>query len=801
MIEKLTLKIRGMHCAACSQLIDKMVSKQDGVITVDANFGSERLYIEYDTDKIALIKVKEVMAKMGYTLVLPNEEKKLEDEREAREKEIKELRNMAIISFLISSPIIIYYMLVHMFNLFHVHEFFAMLEQACKYLGIENIPEFITNPKYKIDLNYIYFVMTTPVQFGVGWVFFRNAYTAVRAGSSNMDVLVVIGTGAAYLFSALGFFFFEIDHPYWESSAALISFIILGRYLEVLVKGRASDAIRKLLNLTPPTAFVIRNDQELEIPVDQVVLDDILVVRPGTKVPVDGIVVEGKSSIDEKVITGESMPVGKDVGDQVIGATINQYGLLKIKANKVGKDTLLHQIVRMVEEAQATKAPIQRMADLISEYFVPIVIGLAFLAFSYWYFIFGINFKASLIIAVAVLIISCPCAMGLATPTAIMVGTGKGAGYGILIKGGEALENAYKINAIAFDKTGTLTKGEPSVTDVVTFNGFQENDVLKLAGSVESGSEHPLAKSVVKACVERKLEIQSPKEFISTPGLGVQAILNEGRIAIGNQPLLDSLNIQTTDNITNELHRLQNEAKTVVFALKDQQIMGLIAMADTLKESSVEAIGTLKKFGLEIVMITGDNEKTAQAIAKQVGIERVMSQVLPQDKERVVEKLQSEGKVVAMVGDGVNDSPALARAEIGIAVGSGTDIAIETGNIVLIKDDLRDVATAIELSKETIWKIKQNLFWAFIYNIIGIPVAMGVLIFLSQKGFISRSIESGLRPEIAGFAMAFSSISVVSNSLLLKLYKPNTNRMRIIDLILGLCFIAFLYFLYIKFIQ
>ncbi len=762
MSEKLTLKIRGMHCAACAKLIDKVVGQQKGVIDISASFGAERMHLEYDPKVISLEQLKAVMLKMGYTLVLPGEEKTMEDEKVNRDAEIRELRNDAIISFAISSPVIIYYMAVHMFNLTHVHELFSLLNLA----GLN------FNPGFEIDLNYIYFVMTTPVQFGVGWIFYRNAWTALRVGSTNMDVLVVLGTSAAYFFSALGFFFLNIDHPYWESSAALISFIILGRYFEAKVKGKASEAIRKLLQLSPQMAHVYRNGQEIDVLLEEVVANDIFIVKPGEKIPVDGVVIEGKSSVDEKVITGESMPVGKNVGDQVIGATINQYGLLKCRAIKVGKDTLLHQIVRMVEEAQATKAPIQRWADLISEYFVPAVVVLSVLSFVYWRALGELNIGSSLAIAVAVLIISCPCAMGLATPMAIVVGTGKAAEYGILIKGGESLEKTYKLQAIAFDKTGTLTKGEPAVTDVVTFNNLPQDMVLGLAAAVEMGSEHPLAKSIVKSAVEKKLSLEEMKNFNSLPGFGVKADLLTGMVSVGNQALLEKNNIIPGDNIISEFHRLQDEAKTVVFVTKDKDVIGLLAMADTLKESAVEGIKMLKKIGLEIIMITGDNKKTAAAIAKQVGIDRVLAHVLPQDKEQVIEQLQAEGKFVAMVGDGVNDSPALAKADIGIAIGSGTDIAIETGDIVLIKDDIKDVAISIDLSRATINKIKQNLFWAFVYNVVAIPVAGGLLLALAQGEVIALKYGWTLKPELAGFAMAFSSISVVINSLLLKLYKP-----------------------------
>lgn len=767
--EKIILKVKGMHCAACASLIDKVVGQQAGVVSVATSFGAERIKIEYDPIKTTLAKLDQMVNKMGYDIIRPEEGGDEEGTAEAaKAKEIKSLRNLTIISFLVASPIVVYYMGVHMFNLQHVHEFFDLL------INVFGLP--IVRPSFKIDLNYVYFVMTVPIQFGVGWQFYRNSWTALKVGSANMDVLVALGTSAAFFYSAIGFFFLEIDHPYWESSAALISFIILGRYLEALAKGKASEAIKKLLKLVPQTAHLLINGEEKEVSVGEVKVDDILVVKPGEKIPVDAIVVEGKSSVDEKVITGESMPVGKETGDEVIGATVNLFGLLKIKAKKVGKDTLLYQIVKMVEEAQASKAYVQRLADAVTEYFVPVVIVIAILTFTYWNFISPLpgGFRASLLLAVSVLVISCPCAMGLATPMAIIVGVGKGAEYGVLIKGGEALERAYKINAIAFDKTGTLTKGEPAVTDIKAYEEFSEEEVLRLAASLETGSEHPLGQSIVKSAKDKKLALSGIEDFQSITGMGVQAKYNGKIIAIGNETLMEKLGIDES-KIKNDVEKLQNEAKTVVFASYNGKIIGLLALADTLKEHSKEAIASLKKMGLEIIMITGDNEKTAQAIGRQVGIDRTMAKVLPQDKANVIKKLQEEGKVVAMVGDGINDSPALAQSDIGIAVGSGTDIAIETGNIVLIKDDLRDVVTGIQLSRKTISKIWQNLFWAFIYNIVGIPVAAGILLLLEPtlQGIWPNFYAFTLRPEIAGFAMAFSSVSVVGNSLLLRLYSPS----------------------------
>jgi Cu+-exporting ATPase len=635
--------------------------------------------------------------------------------------------------------------------------------------------------------------MTTPIQFFVAWPFYRNAFTALRVGSTNMDVLVVLGTTTAYFLSAFGFFFsftFRLDpsspfyqqlwqglsHPYWESSAALISFLILGRYFEARAKGQASSAIRKLLKLAPQDAIVIRDGKEITVKIGDIQIGDVFLVKPGDKVATDGVIVEGESAIDEKIITGESIPVNKKAGDQVIGATVNSYGLLKCRASKVGKDTLLHQIVKMVEEAQSARAPIQDFTDRVSEYFVPTIVVISLLAFFYWYYIAGKIIAVALLAAVSVLVISCPCAMGLATPTAIMVGTGRGAEFGVLLKGGEALEKTRSLNAIAFDKTGTLTKGEPSVTDVVPLGGISRDEALKIAATAERGSEHPLAQAVVKAA--KDLNPPEPKEFKNLSGKGVSALYEGKVVLVGNDELMKTMGIDYAAG-EKDLDRLQGEAKTAVFIAYDGKLIGVLAMADTLKEHAKETIAELKKRGLEIIMITGDNQKTAEAIAKVVGIDRVMAKVLPEKKEEVIKELQKQGKKVAMVGDGVNDSPALAQAEVGIAVGSGTDVAIETGSIVLIKDDLRDIVTALDLSRKTIRKIWQNLFWAFIYNIIGIPLAAGVFYFIGQNypAFVAglpwgKSIFNAfLKPEYAGFAMAFSSVSVVGNSLLLKYFR------------------------------
>ncbi|MDO8600893.1 MAG: heavy metal translocating P-type ATPase [bacterium] len=769
---KLVLKVKGMHCASCSVLIDKLLGKQEGVISVTTNFGAEKTAVEFDEAKISLIKIDEFIQKLGYDLIRPDEAGSTAEEEEKKEAlRITEAKRRVIAAFVLAAPIIIYYMLIHMFNLKHVHAL------------------------YGIDLNYLYWILSTPIQFIIGWPFYRNSFTAIRVGSANMDVLVALGTSAAYFYSAIGFLFFNIDHPFWESSAALLSFILLGRYFEVVAKGRASAAIKELLKLEAKEAHVLRNGSEVTIPIDQIQKGETVIVRPGEKIAVDGIILEGKTHIDEKVVTGESFPVGKTVGDEVIGATINQEGLIKFKATKVGKETLLYQIIQMVEEAQATRAPIQNLVDKISEYFVPAVVVISIVVFSLWYFVLvPDDFRSALTKMIAVLVISCPCAMGLATPMALIVGIGRAAKFGIILKGGEALEKAYRITAIAFDKTGTLTIGKPVVTDFVNISGRPDGEILSAVGAVEVGSEHPLARAIIEKSKASGI-IPEVKDFQAVAGLGVQGSVSGKNVVVGNIAFMQSLGIDVGAHAS-AVETLQNQAKTVVYAVIDKKLVALIAMADTIKPFSREAIQELKKMGKEIIMITGDNPKTAEAIGRDLGIDRILAQVLPQEKANVIKKLQGEGKKVAMVGDGINDSPALAQADIGIAVGSGTDVAIQTGQIVLVKDDLRDVVTAIQLSGKTIKKVWQNLFWAFFYNVVAIPVAGGLHLFftteilttkrfgapaawafaIKTKGALGNIFfnlsQATLRPEIAGFAMAFSSVSVVLNSLLLKKYTP-----------------------------
>ncbi|MBI2624396.1 heavy metal translocating P-type ATPase [Candidatus Parcubacteria bacterium] len=735
-------------------LINKVLGNARGVAAVNASFGAEKVSISFDPKQTTLRELEKALARVGYDLVLPEEEATTLEGKERQEAlELARARRRVIASFVLAGPIIIYYMVLHMFNVQHSEVIFG------------------------IDRNYLYWILATPVQFIIGWQFYRNSWTALRVGSANMDVLVALGTSAAYFYSMLGFLFFNIDHPFWESSAALLSFIVLGRYFELLAKGRASAAIKELLKLEAKEAHVLRDGEEVTVPIDQLQKGDLIRVRPGEKIPVDGVIIEGKTHIDEKVITGESMPVGKGVGEEVIGATVNQEGLIAFKATKVGRETLLYQIINMVEQAQASKAPIQNLVDKISEYFVPAVVVVAVAVFIAWYFVAGFPFRAGLLPMIAVLVISCPCAMGLATPTALIVGVGRAAKFGILIKGGEALEKAYKLTHIAFDKTGTLTIGKPVVTDIVTISGTRE-EALKFAGAIETGSEHPLARAIVEEAKKLFPNPAAPADFAAIAGKGVKGAVEGREVLVGNNRLMADRGIDIAPYDA-DLERLQAEAKTVVFLAIDGKPVALIAMADTLKPFAKEAIEALRQMGVAVTMITGDNEKTAKAIARPLAIEHVLAQVLPQDKAQVIKGLQGEGKVVGMVGDGINDSPALAQADMGIAIGSGTDVAIETGDIVLIKDDLRDVVTSIQLSRKTIVKVKENLFWAFAYNVLAIPIAAGAL--YPNYSFIHpilASIPHGftLRPEIAGFAMAFSSVSVVTNSLLLRRYVPPMER-------------------------
>ncbi|MCJ7635143.1 heavy metal translocating P-type ATPase [Candidatus Bathyarchaeota archaeon] len=616
--------------------------------------------------------------------------------------------------------------------------------------------------------NYVLLALDTPIQFIFGRQFYRGTYDAIRNRMGNMDSLIALGTSAAWIYSASVTFFpssFTFSGVYFDTAAAIVTLVLTGRFLEHVSKGRASEAVRRLMDLQPRLAHVVRDENEIEIPIEQIQVGDIFVVRPGEKVPVDGAVVEGRSSVDQSMITGESIPVEKNPGDEVVGATINRTGMMKVQATKVGQDTTLAQIVKLVEEAQIGRAPIQKLADRVAAYFVPSVILIALGAALLWYFVGSIGLQFSLLVFVSVTVIACPCALGIATPAALLVGTSKGAQNGILIKGGENLEIAQKVTSILFDKTGTLTLGRPSVTDVIPYGKYDADTILTFAASVEKGSEHPLAEAIEREASSRSLKLLDPVGFEAIPGKGVRAELQDTEILLGNRKLMTELNLDLS-NIEDRVKRLEEDGKTVMFLSAKGTLAGVICASDTLKEHAAETIAELKRMGLEVIMLTGDNERTAKAIARRLGIEKVFADVLPQQKESIIEGLQKDGKLVAMVGDGINDAPALAKANVGIAIGSGTDVAKETGGIVLIKDDLRDVVTALRLSKSTMSKIKQNLFWAFGYNTVLIPIAAGALV-----PFFGVQVYDVL-PFLAAGAMAFSSVTVVGNSLLLERFKP-----------------------------
>lgn len=609
------------------------------------------------------------------------------------------------------------------------------------------------------------FLFAIPVQFIAGWRFYKGAFEALKKKTANMDTLIAIGTSAAWIYSTIVTFMpgiFYTKEVYFDTAALIITLILVGKLLEDIAKGKAFEAIRKLMDLQPTMAKVIRDGNEVELPVEKVQKNDIVMVRSGEKIPVDGIIIDGHASIDEKMVTGESIPVEKDIGSEVIGATINREGLMKIKATKLGQDSTLAKIIRLVEEAQQSSAPSQRLADRVAAYFVPAVILIAVVSSLLWFLIGSKSFAFALTIFIAVLIVACPCALGIATPTAIMVGTGKGAENGLLIKGGENLEKARRLTTIVFDKTGTLTKGEPSITDVMALEGFSEKDVLENSAGVEKGSEHPLGQAIVKGAKERGAKIPNLENFKVIPGHGVMGRINGKEVFVGNRKLLREKGV-SVDGIENKIIALEKDGKTSMILSIDGKTAGIIAVADTLKEYSIKAIKQLQKMGLEVIMLTGDNKRTANAIAKKIGISRVIAEVLPGEKVDKIKELQNEGKIVGMVGDGINDAPALAQSDVGIAIGSGSDIAMESGGIVLIKDDLRDVVASIQLSYKTVSKIKQNLFWAFFYNSALIPVGAGIL--YPFFGIL-------LNPIFAAAAMAFSSVSVVTNSLLLRRFKP-----------------------------
>lgn len=724
--------------------IEIFLKKMDGVAKVNVNFAAGKAAVDFDEKKVDDKKIIQAIEKLGYRVVLADAGEMQstaghDHEKMMREEELKKLKRKVFAGVVVSVLI-----------------FWGSMPM------IPWAPEFLKN-------NLVLFILATPVQFWVGWQFYRGFFIALKNRVANMDTLIAIGTSSAFFYSAVATFFPQIfrgagleAHVYFDTASAIITLILLGRLFEARARGGASEAIKKLMGLRAKTARVVRGSEEIDVPVRDVVAGDIVVVRPGEKIPVDGILVEGRTSIDESMVTGESMPVTKEVGDPVVGATINKFNAFKFKATKVGKETVLSQIIELVLKAQGSKAPIQRLADKVTAIFVPVVLGIAAITFIVWV-IFGPApaLTLALLNFVAVLIIACPCALGLATPTAIMVGTGVGAANGILIKDAESLEIAHKVNAVVLDKTGTITTGKPALTDIVPLSQLPENEILYLAASAEKNSEHPLGAAIVEAAKNKNITFGEAVNFEAIAGAGVKAEVSEKKVLVGTREFMNNQKVVIAEG-DSKMTELEGQGKTVMIVAMDGKEIGLIAVADTPKESSRAAVEELKKMGLEVIMMTGDNQKTAEAIAKQVGISRVIAKVLPENKEEEIRKLQKERKIVAMVGDGINDAPALAAADVGIAMGTGTDVAMEAGDVTLMKGDLRSIVAALKLSRATMRIIKQNLFWAYAYNTILIPVAAGVLFPLF--GIL-------LNPIFAAGAMGLSSLSVVTNSLRLKRVK------------------------------
>ncbi|KLO22456.1 MULTISPECIES: heavy metal translocating P-type ATPase [unclassified Marinitoga] len=739
-----TIPIEGMTCSSCANAITKEINKIEGIVSVNVNFATEKAIVSYNPTITRLSKIKKAIENAGYKPLEVDSKDSVDFEKERRQKEIKTLWRKFVVSAIFSIPLL-YISMGHL-------------------LGA-NLPEFVNPEVNPFNFALIQLLLVIPIAIA-GYKFYTIGFRNLYKLSPNMDSLIAIGTSAAIIYGLFGtiqIYFGNNQYAndlYFETAGVIITLILLGKYLESVTKGKTSEAIKKLMGLQPKTALIQQDGKELEIPVDEVEVGDIVIVKPGEKIPVDGVIIEGHTSVDESMLTGESIPVEKNIGDKVIGGSINKNGNIKFKATKVGKDTALAQIIKLVEEAQGSKAPIAKLADVISGYFVPIVIAIAILAAIAWY-LAGAGGIFALTIFIAVLVIACPCALGLATPTAIMVGTGKGAEYGVLIKGGEPLETTHKIKTIVFDKTGTITEGKPKVTDIYTKGNYSKDELLSIAASAEKGSEHPLGEAIVKAAEEKNLKLKKINKFMAIPGHGIEVEIDKMNIYLGNLKLMKDKNIEISLN--EEANKLAHEGKTPMFIAINGILEGIIAVADTVKPSSASAIEKLHKMGIKVAMITGDNRKTAEAIARQVGIDIVLAEVLPQDKANEVKKLQQNGDIVAMVGDGINDAPALAQADVGIAIGSGTDVAMESADIILMKSDLEDVVTAIQLSKATIRNIKENLFWAFGYNTAGIPIAAGLL-----------HVFGGplLSPMIAAAAMSFSSVSVLLNALRLKTFKP-----------------------------
>ncbi|KAF6577637.1 copper-translocating P-type ATPase [Paenibacillus sp. EKM212P] len=740
--EEANLNVTGMTCAACATRIEKGLNRMPGVTGATVNLAMETAHVEYAAGSIAVGDLVSKIEQLGYGAIPQSVEDNIAD---VRSKDIHRKKWKWIVSAVLSFPLL-----------------WAMVAHF-SFTSWIYVPELFLNPWFQL-------VMTTPIQFVIGWQFYVGAYKALRNRSSNMDVLVALGTSAAYFYSLYltlrpsdvmegmaGMPVMTMPELYYETSAVLITLILVGKWFEAVAKGRSSEAIKSLMSLQATTARVVRDGQELDIPIEQVRVKDIFIVRPGEKIPVDGVVVDGRSAVDESMLSGESLPVEKEAGSAVTGATLNKNGVLRIQAERVGGDTALSRIIKVVEDAQNSKAPIQRIADQISGIFVPIVVAIAVLAFIVWFFLVTpTDFAGSLEKMIAVLVIACPCALGLATPTSIMAGSGRAAEYGILFKGGEHLEMTRSVNAVVLDKTGTVTNGKPELTDVmVGASGLAENDLLRLLGAAEKSSEHPLAEAIVKGIADRGIELVGPTDFENIPGYGVKAHVEGKQVLAGTRRLMSREGIAIDDSAEQYMNELENAGKTAMLVAVDGSYAGLVAVADTIKETSREAVARLRAMNIEVIMITGDNERTARAVAAEAGIERVLAEVLPEGKAEEVKRLQEQGMIVAMVGDGINDAPALATANIGMAMGTGTDVAMEAADITLMRGNLNSIPDAIEMSRRTMTNIRQNLFWALGYNVIGIPIA--------ALGFLA--------PWLAGAAMAFSSVSVVLNALRLQRVK------------------------------
>ncbi|WP_373485452.1 heavy metal translocating P-type ATPase [Acetobacterium malicum] len=747
-INEVTIPISGMTCAACSARVEKVLNKLEGVTAATVNLATEKATVYYDSQQVKLSTIKQAIEKAGYQALEIEKKNAVDEDKMRKEKEIRTLKTKLIVSASFGIPLL-----------------YLAMGAMIWWLRLP-IPSFLEPMQYPLTYAIAQIILVIPIIIA-GHRFYSVGFKAIVQRSPNMDSLIAMGTSAAILYSLYSVYqissgnFGAVEDLYFETAGVIITLILLGKYLEAVSKGKTSEAIKKLMGLAPKTAIVIRDGAEIETPIDEVEIDDVILVKPGGKIPVDGIVIEGNTAIDESMLTGESMPIDKKSGDMVYAASINKNGVIQFRATKIGGDTALAQIIKLVEDAQGSKAPIAQLADIVSSYFVPIVFVIAVLAFAGWYFT-GHTFVFAMTIFISVLVIACPCALGLATPTAIMVGTGKGAEYGILIKGGEALETTHLINTIVFDKTGTITEGKPEVTDIVTMAGVDRNWLLQIAASAEKGSEHPLGEAIVRGAEKESLEILTIDTFKAIPGYGIEVEVAGSRLLLGNRKMMDQNSI-SLNTLEAESDRLAEEGKTPMYIAMNGQLSGIIAVADVVKASSKAAIAKLHEMGIEVAMITGDNKKTAAAIARLVGIDRVLAEVLPQDKSNEVKKLQSEGRKVAMVGDGINDAPALVQADIGIAIGSGTDVAMESADIVLMRSDLMDVPTAIKLSKSTIRNIKQNLIWAFGYNVAGIPIAAGLLYLFGGPL---------LNPIFAAAAMSLSSVSVLTNALRLKGFKP-----------------------------